>query len=171
MQGEAELSAERKLRPKVRFAFNEAEKRALAVLTFLIVLGLTLRLSTGLFVQSSAEISIVAPDGESKELSTPNSISERHLDSVGVDGSKNDYLSSEKSLKTRDSSVVALSISINSADVAALKRLPGIGPVLADRIIRFRETNGQFLEEEDLLMVKGIGEKKFNRIRDQITVK
>ncbi len=55
-------------------------------------------------------------------------------------------------------------ISINTADQDILATLPNIGPVLAERIIDKRKSLGGFKELEDLLLVKGIGEKKFAKI-------
>lgn len=56
-------------------------------------------------------------------------------------------------------------ININTALSADLRQLPGIGEVMADRIIEYRETNGRFTKVEDIMKVKGIGEKKFGEIR------
>jgi competence ComEA-like helix-hairpin-helix protein len=61
-------------------------------------------------------------------------------------------------------------ININTADEAALQMLPGIGSVLAERIVEWRQTNGYFTAVQDLLAVEGIGEGKLNEIRDFITV-
>jgi competence protein ComEA len=61
-------------------------------------------------------------------------------------------------------------ISINTADVSALDELPGVGPVLAERIIAHREANGPFETVEDLLEVPGIGEAKLASMRDLIQV-
>ena len=61
-------------------------------------------------------------------------------------------------------------IDINKAGTAALESLPGIGPKLAGEIIRHREERGRFSSVEDLLSVKGIGEKKLSAIRDLVTV-
>ena len=61
-------------------------------------------------------------------------------------------------------------ININTADDAALQMLPGIGSVLAERIVEWRQANGPFAAAEDLLAVEGIGEGKLNEIRDFITV-
>jgi competence protein ComEA len=62
------------------------------------------------------------------------------------------------------------SISLNQADASALEDLPGVGPVLAERIVAYREANGPFEEIEDLLEVPGIGEAKLASMRDLISV-
>lgn len=52
-------------------------------------------------------------------------------------------------------------VNINKAEVSQLSFLPRIGPALAQRIIDFREENGEFGATEDLILVRGIGEKTF----------
>jgi competence protein ComEA len=59
-------------------------------------------------------------------------------------------------------------ISLNRATPAELEELPGVGPVLAERIASFRESNGSFEVVEDLLEVPGIGEAKLAAIRDLV---
>jgi competence protein ComEA len=59
-------------------------------------------------------------------------------------------------------------VDINKASLVELIRLPGIGPVLAKRIIEFRERRGPFKKYEDLLKVKGIGRKTLERIKPYI---
>ena len=54
--------------------------------------------------------------------------------------------------------------SINRASAAELERLPGIGPVLAERIVQYRARAGGFRSLEELKRVKGIGDKTFARI-------
>jgi competence protein ComEA len=61
-------------------------------------------------------------------------------------------------------------VNLNTATQAELETLPGIGPALAQRIIEFRERNGGFRTVEDLLEVPGIGAKKFEELRDHVTV-
>ena len=61
-------------------------------------------------------------------------------------------------------------LNINMADVAALDTLPGIGPVLAGRIVEYRSTHGAFSKKEDLMLVEGIGEGIYGDLRDVITV-
>ena len=61
-------------------------------------------------------------------------------------------------------------VNINTASVSLLQTLPNIGSVLAQRIVDYREENGNFLVPEDLLMVEGIGERRLDEIREYITV-
>ena len=61
-------------------------------------------------------------------------------------------------------------LNINMADAAALDTLPGIGPVLAGRIVEYRSTHGAFSKKEDLVLVEGIGEGIYGDLRDVITV-
>jgi competence protein ComEA len=61
-------------------------------------------------------------------------------------------------------------ININTASVAELDQLPGIGPSIAQAIIDYRTTNGPFQQIEDINHVKGIGDALFAKIKDQITV-
>jgi len=51
-----------------------------------------------------------------------------------------------------------------------LQAIIGVGPVIAQRIIDYRETNGPFRVIEDIKEVKGIGNKTFDKMRDQITI-
>lgn len=61
-------------------------------------------------------------------------------------------------------------ININTADAKELEKLTGIGPALAGRIIEYRESNGAFKSIEEIKKVRGIGEKTFEKMRDEITV-
>ena len=62
-------------------------------------------------------------------------------------------------------------ININTADLAALESLPGIGPALAQRILDHRQTNGPFASPEGIMEVSGIGPATFEGIQDLITTK
>ena len=61
-------------------------------------------------------------------------------------------------------------VNINTASAEQLQMLPGIGPVLAGRIIAWRDENGPFRATEELTKVSGIGQKKLEEILDLITV-
>ncbi len=62
-------------------------------------------------------------------------------------------------------------ININAAPESELTRLPGIGKVMAGRIVAYREQNGAFKKPEDLMLVKGIGKKTFKKLADRIVLK
>jgi competence protein ComEA len=61
-------------------------------------------------------------------------------------------------------------IDINKATAEQLTAIPGVGPTLAQRIVDFREKQGRFRRVEDLLKIKGIGEKSFQKIRPWVKV-
>lgn len=61
-------------------------------------------------------------------------------------------------------------LDLNRASARDFERLPGIGPVLAGRIIQYRASQGMFHDIEQLREVKGIGPKKFEQIRAHVAV-
>jgi len=62
-------------------------------------------------------------------------------------------------------------INLNTATLAELRTLPGIGPTLAKRIVEFREKSNGFKRVEELLAIPGISEKKWEAIRNKVEVK
>jgi len=61
-------------------------------------------------------------------------------------------------------------VNLNTAEAWLLEALPGIGEVLSQRIIDYREENGPFMRIDDLKMVEGIGPAAFDKLKDLITV-
>lgn len=61
-------------------------------------------------------------------------------------------------------------IDINTASLDALQEIPGVGPVLATRIVTYREQNGGFQSVEQLMEVSGIGEATFAQMKPMVTV-
>jgi competence protein ComEA len=61
-------------------------------------------------------------------------------------------------------------ININTASISDLEKLPGVGKVLAERIVEHRENYGPFRRAEHLLMVRGISDRKFREIQQMLTV-
>ncbi len=62
------------------------------------------------------------------------------------------------------------SVNLNTATLAQLQTLPGVGPALASRIMEYRQKNGSFKKIEELMNVKGIGEKSFLKLKPLVTV-
>ncbi len=64
-----------------------------------------------------------------------------------------------------------IKVNINTADIETLMLLNGVGENLAKKIVNYRKKNGRFKKPEDLMKVKGIGEKTFENNKDIIVVK
>lgn len=61
-------------------------------------------------------------------------------------------------------------LNLNTATLAQLEALPGVGQRTAERILEYRQKNGGFKRIEDLMHVKGVGEKSFLKLKPLITV-
>ena len=79
-------------------------------------------------------------------------------------------VSSAKPATQPANAVPSSPINLNTATEAQLESLPGIGAKAAQRILEFRQKNGSFKKIEDLMNVKGIGEKNFLKLKPYITV-
>ncbi|RKX95789.1 MAG: hypothetical protein DRP84_03065 [Spirochaetes bacterium] len=64
-----------------------------------------------------------------------------------------------------------LKIDINNASLQKLIELPGIGPIIARRIIKYREDHGGFQSIEDLMKIRGIGSKKIKTLKKLIEIR
>ena len=64
----------------------------------------------------------------------------------------------------------AAPVNLNTASVSEIATLPGVGPKAAERIVEYRQKNGGFKKIEELMNVKGIGEKSFLKLKPLITV-
>lgn len=80
-------------------------------------------------------------------------------------GSANTGTSTSKNTSAKSSK-----ININTANQTDLETLPGIGPSTAQKIINYRKENGKFSSIEDIKKVSGIGESKYSKIKDYITI-
>lgn len=69
------------------------------------------------------------------------------------------------------SGACAAVVNLNTATVTELETLPGVGPSTAAKIVADREANGLFTAPEDLMRVSGIGEKKFEALKDAVVVR
>lgn len=113
---------------------------------------------------SNVNLAYVLDDGTKIKIPSVNEIGKD--DSYISEESGADVILNENTGGVEKSSIV----NINKASEVELQTLPGIGASLAGRIIEYRETNGKFKSIEDIKNVSGIGEAKFDSIKDFITV-
>jgi competence protein ComEA len=101
-------------------------------------------------------------------------INSRNLEAITIDKTENDITTlSIDSVNNQEPDSVdkIMVININTASNKELEALPGIGPVIAQRIIDYRKSSNGFKSKEELLKVSGIGPKKFSAIKDKIIIK
>lgn len=70
----------------------------------------------------------------------------------------------------KDREQVLFPVDINHASAGQLEILPGIGPVIAGRIVEYRISNGPFVNKGDLLLIKGIGPVKYSKIESLVVI-
>ena len=87
---------------------------------------------------------------------------------VNINSESSNYIISSNT-KTNENSN-GQKVNINSADESKLDELPGVGPSTAQKIIQYRKENGEFKSIDELKNVSGIGEAKFQKIKDLICV-
>jgi len=126
--------------------------------------GVVLQERTG-FAPVEGRILWAEEPASSKEVSS--------FPAEGISAQERDRLSGEESAASSDAPAAPYSgaVDLNTATAEELQSLNGIGEVLAQRIIDYRNANGGFRSVEEIMNVKGIAEKKFAAIRDRITVK
>jgi competence protein ComEA len=61
-------------------------------------------------------------------------------------------------------------VNVNTASAEQLDLLPGVGPAIASRILDYRQKNGAFKSLDDLMLVQGIGEKSFAKMKPYLTL-
>jgi competence protein ComEA len=71
---------------------------------------------------------------------------------------------------TKAAAMPAAIVNLNTATPSQIATLPGIGEKAAERIVEYREKNGGFKKVEELMNVKGIGEKSFLKLKPLVTV-
>jgi competence protein ComEA len=76
----------------------------------------------------------------------------------------------EKAAKPKPAPAVTTPVNLNTATAADLQALPGVGVATARLIVEHREKNGGFKKIEELMNIKGIGEKSFLKLKPMVTV-
>ena len=107
------------------------------------------------------------------DVSTETTAEKTAVTTVGEDEKANASTSKKTTVKTTaktTAAAVTFPLNVNTATVDELMEVPGIGEVLAARIVEFREQYGNFTSLEQLLQVKGIGEKRFENWLPYLTL-
>ncbi len=179
-----------------RLNFTKSEKKVILILTLVLVLGFSIKYvklllsSTGNydyskvteeFYKGSDKINkikygLVIKDTNPEEINLieqetiiQDSIKERELE----DRLKlvEDSIKKTKNKKSKkEDALEGKVININIATKEELMALPGIGETMAERIITYRRDHNGFKKIEDIMKVKGIGKKKFEKLKKYITV-
>ena len=79
-------------------------------------------------------------------------------------------IAQDKTPKSKPAPAVSTPVNLNTATAADLEALPGVGAATARLIIEHREKNGGFKKIEELMNIKGIGEKSFLKLKPMVTV-
>ena len=116
------------------------------VFLWVVAVGLWIFVAADMKQDSSSELTVVKNSPENPDTSAP-----RQLDPVA------DEVKTEKKC-----------ININNASVEELDDLPGVGPVIAQRIIEYRNNTGLFSRLSDVDQVKGIGPAKLRKMEDRL---
>lgn len=101
---------------------------------------------------------------DANENSEDSTTSEENDDSFNESNPNKEGNSSSSQAKSSSK------VNINTATVGELEKLDGIGPSIAQRIVDFRNANGKFLSIDEIKNVSGIGEKTFEKFKDDICV-
>jgi competence protein ComEA len=85
-------------------------------------------------------------------------------------GSHSAEATQQKSSRAKADAAPSTPLNLNTATVAQLEALPGVGAATAKLIVEHRQKNGGFKKVEELMNIKGIGEKSFLKLKSMVTV-
>ena len=144
-----------------KWGFSRSERSAIVVLIFALLLGMGIS-----YLRQRAH------SQEVKSLTPEDSILifklTQYTRSIQDTSQADSVLQNDKNVSIKKA--VQYPININTASVEELIELPGIGPVLARRIVEYREQYGPFTSPDSLINVKGIGQVKLSKIKNKITI-
>ncbi len=144
---------------KHNLRFTENEKKVIIFLISTFTIGATIKLFGINFSQTENVFDYSQVENEFEKSSISETIS---FDSNQL--KNKDTVLNEKKVTNK-------LIDINVATIDELTQLPSIGISTANKIVEYRNKNGKFKLKEDLKKIKGIGEKKFEKLKKLITIK
>lgn len=120
---------------------------------------------------SKINLAYFLEDGMKIYIPTHNEIEEEKNMENNISDTKEYVIQNNENLENNSKKNSNLKINLNTATQSELETLPGIGSATALKIINYRKENGKFQSVEDLKNVKGIGNNKFENIKELISVK
>lgn len=149
--------------------FNNSPEM-LIVAVGLIFVSVTM-LVTLFYTPKPATATVIHSDNLSATVSeeiNENTNEDINRETVPVDN--NEEINQFDSSETISEEIESYLININTADAETLATLNGIGPSKAQKIIDYRSSNGNFTSIDEIMNVSGIGEKTFEKIKNNITI-
>ncbi len=143
--------------------FRPTDVRIILVLSLLILAGSILTLLKRQHVISRLDLGIFAQESPYKYSYNQDDLARM----TPVESTSAIEISPEAAERNAD----LARVNINRAGIYDLQALPGIGPAIAERIIAYRDSAGNFQNIEDLKKIKGIGPVKFEKLKNKVTVK
>ena len=165
-----------------RLEINRSERIAVSILMILLVLGVSIWTFIKPYAnydeESYAELERIFAERSRIQQLEMESILARYdpANTQETLEARPNYLTVADTIQTdstsqkENSSAAGSLININTATVQTLQELPGIGPAYARRIVEWRDQNGNFTSKEQLLEIRGIGEKRLSTIKPLITL-
>ena len=114
---------------------------------------------------------IYIPTKEETEANKNNENTPAESYVTAASGGVNSKEATNSTSSSSTSDTTSKKVNINTATQEELDTLPGIGPSIASKIIDYREQNGKFNSIEEIKEVSGIGDAKYEKIKDSITIK
>lgn len=150
------------------FSFTRNEAKVIIFIVGVLVAGFSIKYYKQVINSSSkAPFDFSKSDDEFKKLSAithteiSDSFSKTSNEKIGIDETNRNSDRNDQNEK----------INLNIATIGELETLPGIGNSTAEKIIAFRDKQKSFRNIEELMKVSGIGKKKFEKIKNLVTVK
>ncbi|MGB9695707.1 MAG: ComEA family DNA-binding protein [Ignavibacteria bacterium] len=152
------------------FTFTKLESRAIILIILAILVGTAIKIVRNQTVSNSFDF-----ESFDKEFIYKTSLYQAVTDLTSEDTITNSRTTEETNTKKtekgkKEQNLKEKSININTATKDELIKLPGVGPSTAEKIIEYREKINGFKKIEDIMKVKGIGQKKFEKMKPYIFV-
>jgi competence protein ComEA len=151
------------------FTFTKLESRAIVLIILAILIGTTIKVVQNQSVSTPFDFSSFDKEFAYKTSLYKNVENLTTEDTTESETTEETQIKKDKKGK-KEQNLKEKSININTATKEDLIKLPGVGPSTAEKIIEYREKINGFKKIEDIMKVKGIGQKKFEKMKPYIFI-